>query len=164
METIMYVRFGQPPEGGQSRNRRDGHLEAGVSCHRIVRHGGQWYLDDAGIGFTTLFDDRPQYRLHGDVVGTGSDGEPLLRVDRCTRYRGDIRALPAIYEVIRIADARIYRHRITGQVKLGHDWLSSADGFDQYWRDPEALRQMIGRHWWSKAHPAAARAIMDAGW
>lgn len=57
-----YIRFGAPPAGGRSRN------------HEVS------YLAIA---------DRPAYRLYGERVGTGSDGEPVLRVDRAIKlYMG----------------------------------------------------------------------------
>lgn len=83
-----YLRYGDLPEGGRSRNHRDGFLEAGVSCfHAEFAKDGSWRLL---TGCVTKIDalmlaaaGAKAYRLWGTEVGTGSDGEPLLAVDRC---------------------------------------------------------------------------------
>lgn len=83
--TRGYVRFGELPEGGRSRNYRDDILENGVSCFDAeFSDGGEYRLlltPVLEVSYLTVY-DRQAYRLYGDVVGTGADGEPLLRVDR----------------------------------------------------------------------------------
>lgn len=78
-----YIRFGAPPEGGRSRNHRDNILEAGVSCFdaEITADGSFRLLltPILEVSYLTVA-DRPAYRLYGERVGTGADGEPLLAV------------------------------------------------------------------------------------
>lgn len=80
----MFVRFGDLPEGGRSRNEETGDLEAGVSVYR-----GEWQSSDHDVLCVTLanegdviqlrqLDDRPIFLVEGEEAGTGSDGEPLL--------------------------------------------------------------------------------------
>lgn len=83
-----YIRFGGLPAGGQSRNHRDDTLEAGVSCFdaEIAADGSYRLLltDMLEVSYLTIA-DRPAYRLYGERIGTGADGEPLLRVDRAVK-------------------------------------------------------------------------------
>lgn len=83
-----YIRFGGIPEGGKSRNHRDSTFEAGVSCFdaEIAPDGSYRLLlpPVLEVSYLTVA-DRPVYRLYGDRVGTGADGEPLLRVDRAVK-------------------------------------------------------------------------------
>jgi len=81
-----YIRYGDLPPRGKSYNYRDNAYEAGVSCYPaeyddnglLIRvdipaeaHSMQCYQD---------IKDRPAYRLYGDLIGLGSDGEPCLSV------------------------------------------------------------------------------------
>lgn len=80
-----FVRFGNLPEGGRSRNHRDDRLEAGVSCFDAeFSPSGAYRLLLTPVLEVSFFSvsDRPAFRLYGERVGTGADGEPLLRVDR----------------------------------------------------------------------------------
>ncbi len=82
----MYIRFGRIPE--MSRNRGTGKEEAGVSCYSVSHEqleDNLLVLDLAGesldvalqmIGYTLK--RRECYEIAGDLVGYGSDGEPLL--------------------------------------------------------------------------------------
>ena len=83
-----YIRFGSLPEGGQSRNHRDNTLETGVSCFDAeISADGSFRLlltPVLEVSYLTVA-DRPAYRLYGERVGTGADGEPLLRVDRAVK-------------------------------------------------------------------------------
>lgn len=78
-----YIRFGAPPESGHSRNHRDNILEAGVSCFdaEIAADGAFRLLltPVLEVSYLTVA-DRPAYRLYGERIGTGADGEPLLAV------------------------------------------------------------------------------------
>lgn len=73
-DVIPFVRHGQVPSGGASRNHRDGTAEAGVSVYEVVagetKYCG-WHFDIA---------ERPVYRGTGRIVGWGSDGEPLVQI------------------------------------------------------------------------------------
>ena len=83
-----YIRFGALPDGGRSRNHRDNTLESGVSCFEAeIASDGSFRLlltQVLEVSYLTVA-DRPAYRLYGDRVGTGADGEPLLRVDRAVK-------------------------------------------------------------------------------
>lgn len=83
-----YIRFGSLPEGGKSRNHRDNTLEAGVSCFEAeIAASGAFRLLLTPVleaSYLTVA-DRPAYRLYGERVGTGADGEPLLRVDKAVK-------------------------------------------------------------------------------
>lgn len=74
----IYVRFGGLPAGGISYNYRDSVSEMGVSCYRAVLKGDKVYIDCPDPGFIMFNSDRPLREITGVLVGTGSDGEPLL--------------------------------------------------------------------------------------
>lgn len=83
-----YIRFGAPPKSGHSQNHRDDTLEAGVSCFdaEIAPDGSFRLLLTPVLEVSYLaIADRPAYRLYGELIGTGADGEPLLRVDKSIR-------------------------------------------------------------------------------
>lgn len=78
-----YVRLGDLPASGRSRNHADGSNEAGVSVYHgeilptgearpLPRHNAEL------CGLLTMLAERPMYVVTGDEIGTGSDGEPLL--------------------------------------------------------------------------------------
>jgi len=71
---IKFFRFGKPPVSGISHNFRDDSSEEGVSVYEN-RNGEPdfkgWYF-----GFL----DRPCFEGEGKVVGSGSDGEPLVEI------------------------------------------------------------------------------------
>jgi hypothetical protein len=80
-----YVRFGQLPASGRSRNHRDNLTEPGVSVYRgTLTPGGKKALihlnntDALGALFIT---NRPAYEATGTEVGRGSDNEPCLGPD-----------------------------------------------------------------------------------
>lgn len=76
-----YIRFGKLPKGGRSRNHITGELEAGVSVYPAAKVSDGYIVDmrgiDAGSGLF-IVQGRDAYLVTGDVVGMGSDGEPLL--------------------------------------------------------------------------------------
>ena len=81
-----YLRWGAIPPGERSYNRREGHLEPGVSVGgevAIDADGEYWWVGKEPlislIGRYELDSTRPIYLVTGRVVDTGSDGEPLLR-------------------------------------------------------------------------------------
>ncbi len=102
-----YVRFGYLPRNGRSRYSFQWRSEAGVSCYPgDMREGGRFFVDtsgltdESGLAGLVLFCalDRPAFFVEGEEVGVGTDGEPLLRVERrwpvpadvdLTSYGGD---------------------------------------------------------------------------
>ena len=86
-----YVRMGDIPKDGKSRNRASGQLEAGVSVFAAeIAPNGQWRPllttpQLLGSYLSLVADERPAYRVYGQVIGTGSDGEPLMQIDRAER-------------------------------------------------------------------------------
>lgn len=96
----LYIRFGRLPKGGRSRNHATGQMEAGVSVY-----GGDYdpiadayrYSEDGTCGGAiiayTLRGVRP-YLVTGDLVGRGSDGEPVIanaRILGTLHYSPDLR-------------------------------------------------------------------------
>lgn len=84
-----YVRYGKLPKGGRSINHADGSLEAGVSVYYGERlpSGEARALPRSNMelaGALSLM-DRQLYIVTGELVGTGSDGEPVLRNCRIWR-------------------------------------------------------------------------------
>lgn len=83
-----FIRFGKCPKNGKSFNHRDNIPEVGVSV---------FSAEFVGKHYRVLFDnhvlpvsyvsvaDRPAYRIYGNIVGTGADGEPLLRVTKSVK-------------------------------------------------------------------------------
>ena len=88
-----YVRLGDIPACGYSHNRATGQAESGVSVFAAdITIDGRWrpILDtpqQLGSYLSLLADDRPAYRVYGNVVGVGGDGEPVMRVERVERLR-----------------------------------------------------------------------------
>lgn len=77
-----YVRFGDLPEAGHSRNHADGTAEAGVSVFRgqVLPNGEARPLPASNQVFCSMVNimSRPLYVVEGDEIGTGADGEPVL--------------------------------------------------------------------------------------
>ncbi len=80
-QQIEFVRYGKLPASGSSRNHREQVAEDGVSVYEVVN--GQPQLVGWHFGIT----DRPAYSGHGEIVGWGSDGEPLVRVQSLRRAK-----------------------------------------------------------------------------
>ncbi len=78
-----YIRFGNLPKEGRSRNHADGLQERGVSCYEARKSLGGWRLAGDGLPAAAI---QAAFGCYGDVtllltgqcVGTGSDGEPLI--------------------------------------------------------------------------------------
>jgi hypothetical protein len=90
-----FLRYGELPPGGHSRNHRDGTVEAGVSVYRgevlpsgetrvLPTHQAQLY------GALRPRTNIPLYIVTGREVGAGSDGEPVLADCRIVRRVGPI--------------------------------------------------------------------------
>jgi len=82
-----YIRFGDLPPGGRSTNHLDGTLEVGVSVFEAEFAGAGCRLCVDSVLRRTYFEVRTRqaYRVWGPVVGTGSDGEPVIKVTRVER-------------------------------------------------------------------------------
>lgn len=88
-DSDLYIRFGRIPEDERSRDNRNGRWEDGVSVYACDRDttgedapegvDEAYYL--AGTMLQTVFYlmTRDTYLVTGEHVGTGADGEPLLR-------------------------------------------------------------------------------------
>lgn len=79
-----YVRFGACPKSGKSRNARGNCDESGVSVFEAEFAGNAFrVLADSTLEATlNLVRDRPAYRVYGECVGTGADGEPVIKVSK----------------------------------------------------------------------------------
>ncbi len=98
-EEPRYVRFGALPLSGRSRYSFRWRSEAGVSAYPgDMREGGRFLVDtsvltdESGLAGLVLFAamDRNAYFLAGEEVGVGTDGEPLLRVERSWPVPADV--------------------------------------------------------------------------
>ena len=80
-----FIRFGAPPKTGRSTNYRDNTLEDGVSVFNAEFIGSNYRVLADSILEATYYmvANRPAYRIYGDVVGTGADGEPVVKIMRC---------------------------------------------------------------------------------
>jgi hypothetical protein len=79
-----FLRFGDLPKNGKSKNFANGNFEAGVSAFNAEFSGNNYrpiLTDVLEITYLNVV-SRPAYRVWGKVVGTGADGEPLLKVTK----------------------------------------------------------------------------------
>jgi hypothetical protein len=81
----VFIRFGRLPKGGVSKNHATGKLENGLSVFPSTynRLTGEYMFDEgAGINsdahMSYVLRGVNPYAVTGDVVGRGSDGEPVL--------------------------------------------------------------------------------------
>ena len=81
--TPCYVRYGKLPRGGKSRNHATGEFESGVSVFRgeVLPSGEARALPDNNVLAASMVSlrDRDLYVVSGVEIGTGSDGEPVLK-------------------------------------------------------------------------------------
>lgn len=90
---VVYVRFGNVPESGKSRNYRDDIEEPGVSCYegRLLADGSYFLLMNttslASFVREGFMGERPAYLLRGELAGKGADGEPCVAVTSAKRIR-----------------------------------------------------------------------------
>ena len=77
-----FIRFGELPKSGKSRNWSTGKNERGVSCYRstynILTGAYNTYGALPGAEISYLMRNANIYLITGDVVGVGSDGEPVI--------------------------------------------------------------------------------------
>ncbi|MDP9481550.1 MAG: hypothetical protein M3R38_38790 [Actinomycetota bacterium] len=85
-----YVRFGDLPASGRSWNAADKRREAGVSVYAgrlaepdlFIIYTSDLSVEGLGLLIAFAAVDRPALFVEGEEVGTGHDGEPLLKVAR----------------------------------------------------------------------------------
>lgn len=81
----VYLRFGNLPSGGKSKNHSDGATESGVSVFRgeLLPNGEARIISDHNFQMGSLMmgglQSRKLYVVTGDEIGIGSDGEPTLK-------------------------------------------------------------------------------------
>jgi hypothetical protein len=83
-----FIRFGKCPNDGYSINHRDKTPEAGVSVFEAEFVGKEYRLIFNNHILESSYlsvADRPAYRIYGEVVGTGADGEPVLKVTKSAK-------------------------------------------------------------------------------
>ena len=88
-----FIRFGEVPRSGKSYNYRDNFFEKGVSAyHAIFFPDGSYevlYHNPFEMFGAHSYSSRPAYRLYGEEIGTGSDGEPVLNVNRAVKLNDE---------------------------------------------------------------------------
>jgi len=79
-----FIRFGACPKSGYSINYRDNTPEKGVSVFEAEFVGKEYRVFVDPILEATYLHvmNRPAYRIFGEIVGTGSDGEPVVKVSK----------------------------------------------------------------------------------
>jgi hypothetical protein len=83
MSETVYVRFGDLPKSGRSWNWLTKEWERGVSVYEAIIRDGKPLLILPSPALPVAQSvchclQRPAYRVTGDVVGRGGDGEPVL--------------------------------------------------------------------------------------
>ena len=92
---MTYIRFGMPPENGFSTNHLTHELEKGVSVYEAVERDGVLLpifpslKRSAAVSLAWVL-DRPCYLVAGEIVGFGSDGEPLMKIQNLTPISNSI--------------------------------------------------------------------------
>ncbi len=86
-EKRIFIRFGNIPQDGKSKihNGDEGVIgkEIGVSVYEAIQDGGNIKIlipkneTCVLVSMSGCF-DKPAFLVEGDIIGTGSDGEPLL--------------------------------------------------------------------------------------
>ncbi|MCC6468831.1 MAG: hypothetical protein IT563_10965 [Alphaproteobacteria bacterium] len=90
----FFLRLGPLPPEGRSQNRINGGLEAGVSCYEAVLCHGTIYImaDELRLEATRVklahARGKDVSALAGKRRGTGSDGEPVVKVEAVKPLRG----------------------------------------------------------------------------
>lgn len=90
--TAIYVRFGAMPKDGKSYNYRDNISEDGVSVFKAVLSEDKTQVwinihSQHALGTYLTVCDRQLYRVYGNVIGEGSDGEPCIKVTRAIKIK-----------------------------------------------------------------------------
>ncbi len=86
LSATLYIRYGDIPQGGRSKNYATGQWEKGVSVYAAkydIETGAIIFDDEAGVydpeAIMYLTGDRTPHLVTGQEAGAGSDGETLLR-------------------------------------------------------------------------------------
>lgn len=79
----LYIRFGDVPKNGKSKNYLTDRLEDGISVYEAIEDCGKIKIllpSLTGSACVTLSGclDRPMYEVKGTLIGYGSDGEPVF--------------------------------------------------------------------------------------
>ncbi len=80
-----FIRFGLPPKSGYSTNWATGETEPGVSVYKAkIYKTGTIVIDTPHYSAGTYHSlkNYPMYRVWGEIVGYGADGEPCLKIER----------------------------------------------------------------------------------
>ena len=130
---MFYIRFGEIPEDERSSIYYRGMYcgkEEGVSVYECIFTHGEYHVIvpcpitmgglDTLTGFLFYNKDKPVYYVVGEWVGTGHDGEPLLR---------NVRVIADITDRFRNKQASI------DEDKLHNELLSLADKFKEEQND-----------------------------
>lgn len=80
----IYIRAGDLPKSGKSKNFSTEKLEKGISVYEAVVYKGDIIpilprYDKINLVDIDILFDRPIYIVKGEKVGTGSIGEPVLK-------------------------------------------------------------------------------------
>jgi len=80
---FCYIRFGEIPEIGFSKNWLTGKLEEGVSCYEAIERDNAYLVIIPSLKESTCVSlasilDRPMLEITGKLIGYGSENEPLL--------------------------------------------------------------------------------------
>lgn len=80
----LYIRFGELPKSGKSKNYATGEYENGISVYDARYDIGEGAFEIcgnalSGAAFAGLLSGKNIYLLSGEEYGTGSDGEPTIR-------------------------------------------------------------------------------------
>jgi len=78
-ERDTYIRFGEIPDGEQSYDGSSDEYEDGVSVYGEEFVGGVHVPTEGQVLGALLLLQRDAYLVSGRRVGTGADGEPLIR-------------------------------------------------------------------------------------
>lgn len=78
-----FLRFGKIPNTNKSQNYHTKKLENGISVYEYVYHENKYKIIFPHLTYSSCVSlsgciDRPCYLVEGQLVGFGSDGEPLI--------------------------------------------------------------------------------------
>jgi hypothetical protein len=75
----VYIRFGDLPDDGQSTDHSTGRKHCGVSVFGCEEEDGVYHPTGQSVMEVLLLLPRGASLVSGERVGTGADGEPLIR-------------------------------------------------------------------------------------
>jgi len=79
-----YIRFGEIPKNGISKNYRDNTNEKGLSVFEAEFVGNDYRVKLTPVLEVTYLNvmQRQAYRVYGERVATGADGEPIIKLEK----------------------------------------------------------------------------------